>query len=465
MDIEQHLNNAFKGRNTAEHDLQIIKTNMRNKRQTQNISKEYHIRYSGIQFENNVLKSKSVYIIRFTHTLILQRSNIHDIESGAFDTENKRYVKVLELHDLNMDSIKSGAFEGLKHLSSLRIKKSKLKTIDENTLRLLTDLSHLMISDCPNLSISFDGNPEFCGSLCVLHIFSASGNNFGTAINKFTFKGLLNIIEMHLPSNKIQTIGAETFTLKYFTSLKRIVLSDNQLKTIPLSDMSRSSGKYIDINLNSNPWHCDCDLEPFRIYIQTFTDPDYFSGIICHSPPSMEGKRLIDCSDLCVETCDTRGLDIIRSAKQFVEKLSCNEYLLNLDDSKSNVVIIEIENSGPGDNQQLVNCYKGNKNENRLKLDIKPNRAHLLCRFGDLTMFSPFDCKPFPPCTVNIQNGWIDFEHQIPAIILSAVFAIFSFLLGFVIISLYNIIANPQKSEENVYSVIKTRKRCNSINS
>lgn len=457
-DIENRLNSALKDRKHLDNNnRQIIVANKRHKRENEEKDKKYHVRYSGIQFENNVLKTNSVYIERYTYALILERSNIRDIESGAFGSKNNIFMRILELHDLNMDSIKSEAFENLGGLFSLRITRSKLKTIDTNTLHVLRNLNHLMIYDCPNLLMSFDKNPKFFGSFSVLHTFSASGNDFGTAINKFTFNGFLNIIEIHLPSNKIKAIGAETFTSSPFASLKRIVLSDNQLKTIPFSIKHFSA---IDIDLNSNHWHCDCGMEPFRKYIQTLNDPEPFSGMICHSPPNIKGKRLIDCSDLCVKACDFRGVDIVRN--QFFEKLSCNQYRFNLDNFSSNFVIIEIEDDfDHGGNQRTVNCYTGKVNENRLKLDVKPNRAHHLCRLGDQKTFSPFDCKPFPACIVNVQNIWIDLEHRMSTIILSALIAISSFLLGFTIISLYDIQANSPKSDENTYSVIKNIKRCN----
>lgn len=414
-----------------------------------------YLHLSNISFSNNVL-SKSVFMADYAvHVLILEESQILDIQPNSFRSKSFQNLFELELRDLKMTRIKFGTFNGLTYLRSLTITDSDLQSFDKNVLEPCKELSKLTILDCPLFEMTLDG---LTGTTILYNIlrFRASGNNFENTITRFTFFQLPLLMELFLSNNMIRTIGEDAFHAESMPQINHIDLSHNQLKTILPNVLNPHFILYLRVKLNNNPWDCDCRIEHLRRVIQKSKNPDAFSELWCDGPKSVRKMRLIHSSDLCDSVAEQSKDDIptneLNNDEDFVELTNCPEsmhlnestqkieldalpngkYNLTLRNLPSNSIIVLMGNDGS------INCFTKDgiekDDEICMEPEIEPNTAYRLCVMskGDSTV-SPLDCIAFTSDAVAshiVPDIWIAKEHRIKTIIFCIISQFVSFLLG-----------------------------------
>ncbi|XP_035676787.1 leucine-rich repeat-containing protein 4-like [Branchiostoma floridae] len=154
---------------------------------------------------------------------------------------------------------------------------------------------------------SFNFTPQLIG-------LSLSRNKL-TNLRSDMFTGLGNLEELWLHTNEINDIQAGTFSLTpqltklylhknklislsagMFTglpSLSELQLQDNQMVTLP-SEAYNKLLSIRSININNNPWQCDCRMLPFRQKMTGYRSFEY--QITCEGPSNFHGQKLKDIS-------------------------------------------------------------------------------------------------------------------------------------------------------------------------
>lgn len=220
--------------------------------------------------------------------LQLEKTNISEIESDAFDQEIFSKLETLEIYHVPLRALKTGMFNGLKYLKVLSLIGLQLEDIEANVLLQTVTLIGFLLNKCGPKPIQVD-NLFGAFPLYHLQIINIEECNLGNSITKKTFASVPALHTLALNNNQISAIGPNSFDQ---LRVKYLSLYMNQLKTIP-SDLFKDFFK-TDIILSKNPWHCDCQLE----FLQT-TDAFVTNDIICESPEIYKGVALRNCPFLC----------------------------------------------------------------------------------------------------------------------------------------------------------------------
>ncbi|KAI8497609.1 hypothetical protein Bbelb_249150 [Branchiostoma belcheri] len=143
---------------------------------------------------------------------------------------------------------------------------------------------------CPNLGLtSIPQNLptsisilDLASLLQLQHLYV--NNNQITTIRYGIFSDLPKLQYLYLDKNQISTIR-DAGTFANLPQLQRLSLKGNRITTIP--SVSCLFPSNITIELDGNPWQCDCRMAPVR-QIPTLNDQ-----IICAQPAKLQGQKLL----------------------------------------------------------------------------------------------------------------------------------------------------------------------------
>jgi len=174
-------------------------------------------------------------------------------------------------------------FELLSHpLTVLFLFRCKIKSVGENVLSSLTNLVELDLSWNQLESIP----TETLKTVTSLRRLILNNNQRIKIIDEFSFPDLEALIFLDLNDCQIEVIDPVSFLgLK---SLRTLLLSGNKLKSLsgsviePLSHLQQ-------LNLYSNPWSCDCSLRDLRIQMVSKNIP-LSHDPTCSSPEKIRGQ-------------------------------------------------------------------------------------------------------------------------------------------------------------------------------
>ncbi|XP_078606371.1 uncharacterized protein LOC144879032 isoform X2 [Branchiostoma floridae x Branchiostoma japonicum] len=163
----------------------------------------------------------------------------------------------------------------------LRLQNNKISSIRDGKFQRLESLTVLCLN---NNQIDVIRSLTFVG-LPNLETLYLQNNNIGV-VEPGSFQDLQELNTLNLAHNKLTTLHRDTFATSY--TLNVLLLEHNQITTLSY-DIFDSLGRFpVDnplIRLNGNPWSCDCRL-------QEAISLGWSQQVVCHSPPSLNGKRL-----------------------------------------------------------------------------------------------------------------------------------------------------------------------------
>ncbi|CAH1245756.1 TRIL [Branchiostoma lanceolatum] len=275
-------------------------------------------------------------------SLYLSHNRIEDVPS--FSVTDLPKLEFLSLGNNGIYSISPDAFINLPSLKYLFLGNNKLTEIPTVDMQLPTLATLFLYNNSiweipdnafwnqPNLvTLYLDTNkiyhiaPKAFRGLDKLNRLFLFGNQI-TDLPDSVFFGLSNLEVIRLQDNQISQVHANTFA--GITRLEYLFLDYNNIREFPIEALSNVEIDELgmsnnqmetlspevydilsDVNwkgfVENNPWHCDCNMIPFRQKINlSFVFDNYLSyQMTCNSPGKFYGKRLtdIDPEDL---TCD-----------------------------------------------------------------------------------------------------------------------------------------------------------------
>lgn len=341
------------------------------------------------------LNMKNVYIER----LHLHDTEISKIVNNAFGGHVFSRLKYLYMINVPIKSLKKGTFNGLKALKELHLSRLKLINLSDNVLQSMPNLEIIDIDNSGKIELDALFGRFILHNLRGILIQNC---NINDSITENTFNASGNVMLLNLNSNHIDTIGPQSFRYT-LPSLGRLYLRGNHLKSIPEDLFETNNNVLIDVT--SNPWHCDCKMENFRLFAQTTTSVE-FKGFICNTPREYNGMELKDCPPLCkqdtqievhkanrtfnLEYDDMKSLQLTKPTHKInpVLKTKKEELYINTELLSNNFKLIEFEQN------TCTSYFKFNEMENiKFKRKLEPNILYRFCWMEiDSKMVFPLDC-------------------------------------------------------------------------
>ncbi|XP_072028644.1 uncharacterized protein [Amphiura filiformis] len=215
-----------------------------------------------LQLDNNNIRTISANAFQYLHSLEvlpLDVNAIADLEPGAFNGLSS--LQILQLNDNDLSVLPPGIFMNLDSLGTLNIDSNDLGKISEEAFTGLRQLERL----------------------------SLKKNSIST-IELATFKSLTNLKIILLDNNNLTSIDAFLFR---GLALEKVSLVNNNITTIRnLHEWLEKATTLSTLALSGNPLHCDCKMEPLRVWLKENASEDELST--CASPAEFRGMRLMD---------------------------------------------------------------------------------------------------------------------------------------------------------------------------
>ena len=231
--------------------------------------------------------------------LHLDGNNIENqgISHLAFD--GTRNLEVLVLSSNKLKQFPENLPESLQ---VLQLENNQIKVISKTATRRLRNLKNLDLSQ--NVIVQTQIGMGAIAALTSLEELDFSRNQ----LTEIPVGLSENIEVLMLSENKIEFIYSDSDSthgsLKALRSLKRVDLSSNRLKSVEDSSFSFLNLKSIE--LQRNPWQCDCYLRYLKRWLGSDASTlSSESNIRCHSPSAFSGVTLNSIDEEAL-TCDSR---------------------------------------------------------------------------------------------------------------------------------------------------------------
>lgn len=293
--------------------------------------------------------------------------------------------------------------------------------------------------------------------------------NYRKRIEKNEFQSLIRIQILSLTACRIESIASMAFD-NLLSTLVHLDLSNNLLRTIPPGLFGQFPNHQITVQIDNNPWHCNCALEEFKemSLFQWFNGTMDCSSPVCLKGISLESALLCDagkdiqcpstqldtrqsvnereaitkeCYDDLTKTCEEvqiKGQTKIRSLSYEPH----GEIQIEIDseyNARSLVVIwfetikTSDENNEYYESSETVSCQSSETESFRIR-NLGPDTAYTVCIVSKTeTTISPLDCFPYYNQTVVDtidEDIWILEEDKIKVISFVVCGAIASLLFG-----------------------------------
>jgi hypothetical protein len=218
------------------------------------------------------------------------------VMSNSFITLHKLKTLIIDhLLDLGIEMENGSlASDGVEKLSIGSMTMGNPK--DFNFRFAFTDCPSLKWLQIMNINFSAFSRKDFTGMLSPL------GNLRSLTIIKSEVKqvpylqDLFELRHLNLNFNKIKVLHAEEF--QNLTKLVKISLVDNQITTITKASLPDFlwEKKTLLIDISSNPFNCDCELEWFAKWLENNRERmiKYPTGCICETSQKWKGRSLAE---------------------------------------------------------------------------------------------------------------------------------------------------------------------------
>ncbi|KAI8504877.1 hypothetical protein Bbelb_169860 [Branchiostoma belcheri] len=236
---------------------------------------------------NNLTKitTQSFQRFRRLHYLTLDNNHISDIAELAF--ENMRELRVLNLQWNSLKFLRKGVFRGLINLQDLRLSYNSLRKLGFLNEEDLYSLQTLYL-DRNNISTLNSLTFAHLHSLKFVHL----EYNRLSAMEDGIFSGSLDVEHVLLTGNKINRMSPASF--KDLRTLRSLNLDVNQLSSVNFETFRNIKSRYTNLYLDSNPWHCDCDLQRTfnKIHLTKNLHIVRYEELACHKPGEVRNVTL-----------------------------------------------------------------------------------------------------------------------------------------------------------------------------
>ncbi|XP_019634344.1 PREDICTED: leucine-rich repeat-containing protein 4C-like [Branchiostoma belcheri] len=193
-------------------------------------------------------------------TLELHYNDITDIPAGTFNSTPQLRDLYLDINRFNFTTLRSDMFTCLGNLMFLHLTSNGITDIQAGTFSPTPQLRWLLMQ-----------------------------NNKLTTLRSDMFTGLGNLQVLKMSDNNITTFPFEE--LSRLQRLYRLYLDNNQMTTLP-SVAYNVLTTISDVDINNNPWKCDCRMMDFRLKMTGFYP--FENQINCSHPDHLSGLKLTD---------------------------------------------------------------------------------------------------------------------------------------------------------------------------
>ncbi|GAB1604748.1 leucine-rich repeat transmembrane neuronal protein 4-like [Argonauta hians] len=190
-------------------------------------------------------------------------------------------LRFLSLYNNSIHKLEENQFSGI-NLDTLNLSLNKLRKISEGSFKYF-NTKHLDLSKNSIVDLSSASLRPVAPQLEYLNL---AGNPLQILPAK-VFTGLYRLQELNLSDCSINSISQFDGP----TSLKRLDISANNLKTIP-EPILRMFSKLTWVKLDKNSWACDCNIRGFRNWLQ---NPTYFQILQCSQRPQSAECEVFQC--------------------------------------------------------------------------------------------------------------------------------------------------------------------------
>ncbi|XP_006822168.1 keratocan-like [Saccoglossus kowalevskii] len=245
-------------------------------------------------------------------TIDLSYNEIEEISKDTFNT-NLPKLYSLNLGFNRISHIDDDAFESLGSLGELIMQGNFIRRLSPRIFTGLNYLQTLFIGFCPNLESLENGVFSHLPNLVVLFASNSSIKEIGDSSLSGTTLQFINLafnhlqrmpnitglenVHLYLEGNRIETVNPAY--MHEISTIGSIELNRNQLRTIPLNVIQVlkfyevSNPVSFWLNVQDNPWVCDCDMK--RVVDVWPTMPMFLDNTItCAFPTKLRGMNLWD---------------------------------------------------------------------------------------------------------------------------------------------------------------------------
>ncbi|KAJ6641952.1 Leucine-rich repeat-containing protein 4C [Pseudolycoriella hygida] len=252
----------------------------------------------GMVYPNFILKANWFTAAVKVKELTFFMKPVTTVEINAFTSDALTTVKKLVLKNFNIAEFVNGSFNGLESVEVLILESATITVVEKGVLDVMCEtLQELQIIQWgPNAKEAYiDG---FTGSKTMTSLKTVKINyKINSTLTHRSFVGLRNVKTLDLSDCQIESIGPGTFD-PIGGSVRELNLKNNKIKTLPegiFSSMLPSEDTRI--LLESNAWHCDCDLMPLKICISE--NSNLVGPFKCTTPTNRKNQDIVN-----TEFCD-----------------------------------------------------------------------------------------------------------------------------------------------------------------
>lgn len=190
---------------------------------------------------------------RYIEKLLLNSNRILKLTSNAL--ADLTVLKYLDLSNNSLESVAKGLFDALNKLEYLNLANNPILNVPSSTFRGLTSLRWINISSNKLKQLTF-GLFHFSPRVTTLILDDTDIE----VIHNSELLGLSSLEVLRIRNNT-RLVEIEAYVLADNPNLRHLDLSGNALTFLPLSLANLT--QLVDLNIEGNPWACDCRMHWF----------------------------------------------------------------------------------------------------------------------------------------------------------------------------------------------------------